>query len=84
MDIYCHNCGEPYTIDYVLHDEPQLFKRQGCVIFLCPGCKGAPQHLSAEEENRLIALRELAYAYGDDIDGYATEAEDFLEFDDKI
>jgi hypothetical protein len=77
MDLVCTRCGEPWDVDYVLHEEPLGFRRRGGRIDRCPVCpEETPEH-SPEERHRLIAIRELANLLGDDIDGLATSLEDF-------
>ena len=77
MDIYCTRCGEPWDIDYVLHEEPDGFQRTGSVITSCPACQGRSVALSPKEEERLAIIRELAHVAGDDLDGFAADLEDF-------
>ena len=76
MDIVCCGCGEPWGLDYVLHEEPEGFVREGAAIVACPCCGSSDRHLSAEEQERLAAARELGMLFGDDVDGYAAELED--------
>ena len=77
MDLPCINCGEPWDMDYVLHEAPHEFTRTHGRIDRCPACRatGRPS-LSAAERERLIAVAELANILGDDIDGLAAELED--------
>ncbi len=54
MDLVCTRCGEPWDVDYVLHEEPEGFKRKGGRIDHCPVCpKLKPEH-SREEQERLL------------------------------
>ena len=78
MDIPCVNCGEPWDLDYVLHDTPYAFTRTDGRIDRCPACpvNGRP-NLSEEERERLATVAELAEMCGDDLDGFAAELEDF-------
>jgi hypothetical protein len=78
MDLVCTQCGEPWDLDYVLHDEPEGFTRQGAAIVSCPCCKerGHGKELDAEARERLSAARERGELLGDDVDGYAAELED--------
>lgn len=39
MDLLCLRCGEPWDFDLVLHELPEQFERQGCVISRCPSPK---------------------------------------------
>ena len=76
MDLVCTSCGEPWDMDYVLHDEPEGFERKGAAIVSCPCCKDRKTPLSKEEKERLSAARELGELFGDDVDGYAAQLED--------
>ena len=54
MDIICTCCGEPYDIEYVLHEDPSAFKREGCLIRACPSCNGlVPAHLNRRARDQL-------------------------------
>ena len=77
MDLPCINCGEPWDMDYVLHEAPHEFTRTHGRIDRCPACPttGDPQ-LSAAQRARLEAVATLADILGDDIDGLAAELED--------
>ena len=77
MDLPCINCGEPWDMDYVLHEAPHEFTRTHGRIDRCPACPatGSPP-LSAAERARLHAVAELADILGPDIDGFAAELED--------
>ena len=77
MDIICTNCGEPWELDYVLHEEPHNFDRQGGVIKACPCCHGNTVPLAKEETERLQAVRDIGELLGEDIDGLAVTLEDF-------
>lgn len=78
MDVICTCCGEPWEIDYVLHDEPEEFNRRGGLIRACPVCHGArPAGQSQEQRDNLNAIAEIALMLGDDIDGFAAFLEDF-------
>ncbi len=80
MDLLCVNCGEPWDIHHVLHDEPETFEREGGVILHCPCCpKG---ELKSDEKKR--ALRDIGALFGDDIDGYACFLEDINDDLDEI
>ena len=76
MDLVCCSCGEPWDLDYVLHDESEAFTREGAAIVSCPCCPETRPELTAGEEQRLAAARELGALLGDDVDGYAAELED--------
>lgn len=76
MDLVCTSCGEPWSTDYVLHDEPEGFTREGAAIVSCPCCKERKGKLSKEEREKLAAARDLGQLLGDDVDGYAAELED--------
>ena len=77
MDIVCVNCGEPWDVDYVLHEAPREFTRTHSRIDRCPACPamGRPV-LSQEERERLDSIAEIADMCGDDIDSFAAELED--------
>jgi len=80
MDIICISCGEPWAIDYVLHDDPEAFRRKGGKIMHCPCCEenkklnGPPNPI---QRAKLDLAAEMADLLGDDIDGLACELEDF-------
>ena len=77
MDIPCITCGEPWDMDYVLHDAPHEFQRTHGRIDRCPACPatGRPV-LSREERERLDLIAALADVSGDDLDGFVAELED--------
>ena len=77
MDVVCINCGEPWDVYHVLHEEPENFVRTGGVIQACPHCKGEKQKLSEPQRTRLDEIAALAELLGDDIDGFAATLEDF-------
>jgi hypothetical protein len=78
MDLLCTNCGEPWDLDHVLHEEPQAFRRSGSAVVSCPACPkdGSSPKLSAKERTKLLAVRELGKLLGDDVDGYAAAVSD--------
>ena len=77
MDLLCLNCGEPWSLDHVVHEEPHAFERDGCVITSCPCCKSRLSKLTRRERRRLHVLAEIAAQHGDDLDGFAAFLEDF-------
>ncbi len=78
MDLYCVSCGEPWSVDHVLHEEPEAFSRRGGLIESCPCCVGKTLEVkSAAEQEWLFALRAIAETTGDDVDGCAAMMEDF-------
>jgi hypothetical protein len=78
MDIPCVTCGEPWDLDYVLHEAPHEFTRTHGRIDRCPACPPTRKpHLSPEERARFATVAELAELCGDDLDGFAAELEDF-------
>jgi hypothetical protein len=78
MDLICVSCGEPWEMDYVLHDEPNEFKRKGGVITKCPCCPkdGSKPVLDNESKAKLEIIESLGDVLGDDVDGFAAELED--------
>ncbi len=77
MDLICTNCGEPWEMDYVFHDDPEAFTRKHGAIVACPCCPTKPPKHNKATRERLAAARELAYILEDDPDGYAAMLEDF-------
>jgi hypothetical protein len=72
MDVICLCCGEPWDVYHVLHDEPDGFDRDGCVINSCPCCQGRrPADLPQQHLLWLESVRAMAELLGDDIDGFA-------------
>jgi hypothetical protein len=76
MDLVCTFCGEPWHIEYVLHEEPGAFERTGGLIHRCPSCPKHPPQLTPQERERLDTIKELAALLGDDVDGLAGLLED--------
>ncbi len=78
MDLVCTTCGEPWDMDYVLHDEPEGFTKDGSAIVSCPCCqeRNCGKDISQENREKLNCARELGILLGDDVDGYAAELED--------
>jgi hypothetical protein len=74
MDMVCLTCGEPWDMDYVLHEAPHAFTRRHSRIDRCPAT-GRPA-LSAEEQERLEMIATIADVYGADIDAFVAELED--------
>lgn len=77
MDVVCAECGEPWDIYTALHEEPESFDRDGCLIRGCPCCKenkklGLPKELVEDLE----ILAEMAELLDGDIDGFACWCED--------
>jgi len=64
-------------MDYVLHEDPDGFKRRGGRIERCPTCPAKPPKLSPDQRSRLETIGELADLLGDDIDGLAATLDDF-------
>ena len=77
MDLLCINCGEPWDMDYVLHEAPHEFTRHHSRIDRCLACPatGRPD-LPPTERERVDIAAALADLSGDDIDGFAAELED--------
>lgn len=77
MDLVCTTCGEPWDMDYVLHEEPESFERVGGNITHCPCCETTSQEdISPQQREKLEIIENLAELLGDDIDGLAAEIED--------
>ncbi len=76
MDLICIRCGEPWDMDYVLHEDPGGFKRQGGRIDHCPCCPKERPKLSPEQRRWLETVGILADLLGDDIDGLAVALDD--------
>jgi hypothetical protein len=76
MDLICTSCGEPWDLDYVLHEEPEAFEKKGSAIVSCPCCPEKKSKVTEKQRLRLDAARELGELLGDDVDGYAAELED--------
>lgn len=77
MDLICFRCGEPWSLDDVLHELSNDFIRNGCVITRCPSCTSMPQvELSSEQLRCLSDLAVAAAMFGDDYDGFACFLED--------
>lgn len=76
MDILCTRCGERWSIDHVLREEPEEFERDGARVTRCPSCKRGRPMLSTADRNRLALASELALLCGEDVDGYAADLED--------
>ena len=78
MDLICICCGEPWGVDYVLHDEPDGFDRSGGLIRSCPCCHGKePDGMTEERRSKLSAVAAVAKLLGDDVDGLAATLDDF-------
>lgn len=73
----CLTCGEPWDVDYVLHDAPADFERRGCRITRCPSCASRLPTLTEAYRERLRELAEVATLHGSDVDGFAAFLEDF-------
>lgn len=87
MDINCTKCGEPWELDYFLHEAPDEFKMANASTILeCPNCEGKERStiladMCAEEKAHTLETCETAAALGDllgdDVDGAAAMMEDF-------
>jgi hypothetical protein len=75
MDVLCLRCGEPWHTDYVRHEAPEEFERNGCVIARCPCCPDMSWVPPAERE-RLAALVKVAEMHGNDLEAFAAYLED--------
>lgn len=85
MDLICVNCGEPWDLDHVVHEEPRAFERRGCVVTKCPCCDARVPKLTPHEKRRLSVLAEIAADHGDDLDGFASFLDDFgNRLDDEL
>lgn len=76
MDLVCTRCGEPWDLDYVLHEKPRAFRRKGGLIQHCPACPESSPQLDAHHSLRLATVATMAELMGDDVDGLAAVLED--------
>lgn len=76
MDLLCSCCGEPWSLDHILHDEPEAFRRLGARIDACPSCKGKRPPMTEDQRERLDEIAEAAQMFGEDLDGFACFLED--------
>lgn len=76
MDLFCTNCGEPWDVDHVVHDEPDDFERHGSAITRCPACPKDDRKILKASKDRAEAAAMITDLLGDDIDGAAAEMED--------
>lgn len=77
-DLMCINCGEPWDMDYVLHEEPQEFTRNGAAITRCPTCSYHERNdtkVRSDDDRAVYAA--IADLLGDDVDGAVGMFEDF-------
>ncbi len=77
MDLLCLTCGEPWSLDHIVHEEPHAFERDGCSVTSCPCCKSRLPKLTKKDQRRLHVLAEIAAQHGDDLDGFAAFLDDF-------
>jgi hypothetical protein len=73
MDLYCSRCGEPWELDYVMHDMAPEEKEAFLKGEYCPSCKGKEIEKRPLRAELAGALQDIL---GDDIDGIAAEMED--------
>lgn len=73
-DMICLQCGEPWDMDFVLHDEPESFERKGAAISSCPACVSHEKPIRSYNEMAMAAA--LADVMGDDVDGFVSALED--------
>lgn len=73
MDLICVNCGEPWEMDYVLHEEPSDFTRKGSAIVHCPSCPREGEEINVHRKERAMMAGAIADILGDDVDGAASE-----------
>ena len=78
MDLNCGGCGEPWALDYVVHEEPEEFTRTGGHITRCPVCPpvGSTTPLADGMRARAEAAAVIGDLLGDDLDGAAAMMED--------
>lgn len=76
MDLVCTRCGEPWDVLYVLHEEPNAFKRNGGLISWCPTCPKESPKLDIKTKVKLVTIASMAKLMGDDVDGLAAVLED--------
>ena len=73
MDLYCSRCGEPYELDYVMHDMTVLERADFNTGKGCQSCKGKEVTKRPFRAELASVLRDVL---GDDVDGIAAEMED--------
>ena len=84
MDIYCTTCGEPWDVDFVLHEaDPEDFVRSDGAIYRCLCCQENRRTLTEETRERLAAIRAIAPLFDDDLDGLAAFLDDVDVIDPK-
>lgn len=80
MDIYCPKCGDPVEVDY-LHDVADEQERTFSAVrvdFTNRGCAALGSTCNPDvNEMRAMASAALMELSGDDLDGVASELEDF-------
>ena len=59
MDSAIINCGEPWDMDYVLHEAPHEFTRTHGRIDRCPACPATGRPPLSAERQRLAVVAEL-------------------------
>lgn len=77
MDMLCLSCNEPWDAHFLRHDcDPMEFQfGSNCLIVKrCPCC---PDDATLDTDS-YNALEEVAMLLGDDLDGFAAEAEDYF------
>jgi len=86
MDIMCSKCMEPWELSHALEvkswgdaEELEDWVFNGKQIMACPCCKHQemPPQFSPEQEELKQASDMLHDLLGDDVDGIASELEDF-------
>ncbi len=77
MDVLCVCCGEPWDVEYVLHEATDEFDREGALIRGCPCYHGTqPEGMTEERRSMLRVAAAAAELLGDDVEGLAALVDD--------
>lgn len=75
MDIYCANCGEPFSVGNDTIEDINLAKNGKCIV--CKGDRNKAEVPEGSGLTRSEATSALADVLGDDVDGIASMLDDF-------